>query len=97
MLSSDEIEQQAKMISSHEIEQQAKMISSAKKDLNFKKLRMKRVFFLTLMIVLLLVVTIGVLIFYPRVVENNHNSDNEDIKQIIKSKSNLFCFLSFCH
>ena len=77
------------MISSDDIEQQDEMISSAEKDLNFKKLRMKLVFFLTLMIVLLLVVTIGVLIFYPRVVvENNHNSDNEDVKQMILSLLN---------
>ena len=75
------------MISSDDIEQQDEMISSAEKDLNFKKLRMKLVFFLTLMIVLLLV-TIGVLIFYPRVVENNHNSDNEDVKQMISSLLN---------
>ena len=56
--SSDETGQRDEMISSssHEIEQQPEMNSSAEKDLNFKKLRMKRVFFLTLMIVLLLVV-----------------------------------------
>ena len=75
------------MISSDDIEQQDEMISSDEKDLNIKKLRMERVFFLTLT-TLLFVVTIGVLIFYPRVVENNHNSDNEDVKQMISSLLN---------
>lgn len=74
---SDEIEQDDK--SSDEIK-----MSSDEKNLYLKKLKMERVFFFTLAIFLCLV-TIGVLIFCSRVVNNR---DNEDIKHMISSLLN---------